>query len=68
MPRPYVTTPSENIAEREAQVWHYHPDLCRQYGAKLAAYGWSCTPRHGWDGDQIAAFREGWHSYTGKRG
>ena len=60
MPKTYVTTPSENFAERENQVGNYHPDLCFKMGQSHIAYGWSPVPRGEWDEDQIAAYRRAW--------
>ncbi len=60
MAREYVTTPSENFAERERQVGDYHPDLCFNVGQTHRAYGWSKVPRGDWDADQVAAYVRGW--------
>lgn len=55
----YVTQPSDNFAERETQIWNYHPDLCFKVGQTHAAYGWSGHNTGTWDADQIAAYRRG---------
>lgn len=58
----YVTTPSENFAEREAQVSNYAPNLCFKVGQTHRAYNWACTPRGEWDEAQAKAYREGYHA------
>lgn len=62
--QPYVTTPSENFAERETQVGRYHPDLCQKVGAIHRAYGWSPIPRGEWDADQTDAYLRGFGPHT----
>lgn len=60
MTRTYVTTPSDNFAERENQVWDYHPDLCFKLAKTHVAYGWGKQHRGTWDKLQIEAYDRGY--------
>jgi hypothetical protein len=56
---PYITTPSENFAERELQISRYHPDLCFKMAQTHKAYGWSYRYDADWDAEQRAAYERG---------
>lgn len=59
MTKTYVTTPSDNFAERERQVGDYHPELCFTLAQTHYAYGWAPNRRGDWDVEQTTAYLQG---------